>query len=150
MDLRMQWTAFGLMGLALVAAVGIGLARSGEMDAMTVSRGDYEAAVQERMGYAITLDHWVDRAHMMSRTWSWQERRGYMIAVDHWMDRTHGMMQAAMGWRITAEHYAHLAAGKGQEAKGWQITANHAWARAHALEQAAQSAMAAPPGVPAS
>jgi hypothetical protein len=140
MDLKMQWTAFGLMGVALVAAVGIGLARNSEMDAMTVSRGDYEGAVQERMGYAIALDHYVDRARTMSRTWSWQERRGYMIAVDHWMDRTHGMMQEAMGWRITAEHFAALAAGRGQEAMGWHITAAHAWDRAHALERAAMAA----------
>jgi hypothetical protein len=137
MDLRMQWTAFGLMGLALVAAVGVGLARSGEMDAMTVSRADYEAAMQERMGYAITLDHWVDQAHMKGRTWSWQERRGYMIAVDHWMDRTDGLMQEAMGWRITARHYANLAYGNNQKALGWQVTAEHAWARAHTLERAA-------------
>jgi len=150
MDLRMQWTAFGLMGLALVAAVGVGLARSGEMDAMTVSRGDYEGAMQERLGYAITLDHWMDRAQTMSRNWGWQERRGYMTALDHWMHRTDGMMQEAMGWRITALHFARMAAGNGQEAMGWQVTAEHAWARARALDRDAQAAMAAPPGFPAS
>lgn len=150
MDLKMQWTAFGLMGLALVAAVGIGLARSGEMDAMTVSRADYEGVVQERMGYAIALDHFVDRARTMGRTWSWQERRGYMVALDHWMDWSHGMMQEAMGWRITAEHFADRAAGMGQEAMGWRVVAAHAWARAHALEQAAQAAMTASGSSPAS
>jgi len=144
----MQWTAFGLMGLALVAAVGIGLARNGEMDAMTVSRADFEGAMQERMGYAIAMDHFVDRARTMSRTWSWQERRGYMTAMDHWMDRTHGMMQEAMGWQITAEHFAARAAGAGQEAMGWRVTASHAWARAHALQQAAMAM--GPQGQPAS
>jgi len=148
MDLKMQWTAFGLMGLALVAAVGIGLARSGEMDAMTVARGDFDGAVQERLGYAITLDHYVHRARTLSWTWSWQERRGYMIAVDHWMDRTDGMLQEAMGWEITARHFAALAAGNGQETLGWQVTAAHAWARARALEQAAMAA--GPEAAPAS
>jgi hypothetical protein len=148
MDLKMQWTAFGLMGLALVAAVGIGLARNSEMEGMTVSRGDFEGAVQERLGYAITLDHYVHRADIMSRTWSWQERRGYMTAVDHWMDRTDGMEQEALGWQITARHFAALAAGNGQESMGWQVTAAHAWARAKGLERAAMAA--GPQGEPAS
>jgi hypothetical protein len=148
MDLKMQWTAFGLMGLALMAAVGIGLARSGEMDAMTVSRTDYQGLEQERLGYAITLDHYVHRARTLGQTWSWQELRGYITAVDHWMDRTDGMMQEAMGWEITARHYAARAAGNGQEALGWQVTAAHAWARAHALERAAMAA--GPAGQPAS
>lgn len=147
MDLKMQWTAFGLMGLALVAAVGIGLARSGEMDQMTVARTDYQDVVQERLGYAILLDHYVHRARTMSRDWSWQERRGYMIAVDHWMARTDGMLQEALGWEITARHYAARAAGNDQEALGWQVTAAHAWARARGLERAA---MAVPQAGPAS
>jgi len=147
MDLKMQWTAFGLMGLALVAAVGIGLARSGEMDSMMVARADYQGAMQERLGYAIALDHYVDRARTMGRTWSWQERRGYMIAVSHWMDRTHGMMQEAMGWQITAQHFAGRAAATRQEAQGWRTAATYAWERAHALQQAA---MAGQPAQPAS
>lgn len=145
MDLKMQWTAFGLMGLALVAAVGIGLARGGEMDAMRVSKTDYDAMAQERMGYAISLDHFVDRARTMGRTWSWQERRGYMTAVDHWMDRTHGTAQEAMGWRIMAMHMESQADGAGQEADGWRTAAAHAWARARSLERRATVMGTAPP-----
>lgn len=145
MDLKMQWTAFGLMGLALAAAVGIGLARGGDTDAMRVSKADYDGVMQERIGYAITLDHFVDRARTVSRSWSWQERRGYMAAVDHWMDRTHGMAQEAMGWRITAMHMEAQADGAGQEANGWRTAAAHAWARARDLERRAAVVDAAPP-----
>lgn len=137
MDLKMQWTAFALMGLALVAAVGIGLARNGEMDAISVSMTDYDGMVQERVGYAITLHHYVDRAQAMRRTWSWQERRGYMTALDHWRARTHGMAQEALGWRIAAAQLDARAEAAGQEAVGWRMAARHAWSLAHALEREA-------------
>lgn len=135
MDLKMQWMAFGLMAVALVVAVGVGMARNREMAAMTVSLDDYHAVNQERLGYAVTSAHFVERTHRMGEQWSWQVRRGYETALMHWMDRAEGAAQEALGWQVAARHFMSRTHGPAQEAMGWQAAADHAWAKVHALRQ---------------
>lgn len=129
MDLKMQWTALGLMALALVVAVGVGMARNTGMDQRSVAMADYQAVNQERLGYAITMNHFVDRTRDMSRRWSWQERLGHQIAIAHWMDRAHGVAQEAMGWQIVA---AHMMSRPGEAGR---MAAAEARDRAHGLRQ---------------
>jgi len=135
MDLKMQWTAFGLMGLALVVAVGVGMARNSEMAAMSVSLDDYHAANQERLGYAVTMAHFVERTHRMAEPWTWQVRRGHEIAIMHWLDQARGAEQEALGWQVVARHFMSRAHGPAQEAMGWKVAADHAWEKVRGLRQ---------------
>jgi hypothetical protein len=116
MDLKMQWTALGLMALALVVAVGVGMARNTGMDQTSVSLADFRAVNQERLGYAITMTHYVDRTRDMNGRWSWQERLGHRIAIAHWVDRARGVTQEAMGWQIVAAHMMSRPGGTGRMA----------------------------------
>lgn len=129
MDLKMQWTALGMMALALVVAVGIGMARNTGMDQTSVSLADFRAVNQERLGYAITMTHFVDRSRDMSRRWSWQERRGHLVAIAHWMDRARGVAQESLGWQIVAAHMMARPHGSGQ------VAAARAWEHANGLRQ---------------
>jgi hypothetical protein len=136
MDLKMQWTAFGLMAVALVVAVGVGMARNREMAAMSVSLDDYHAVNQERLGYMVATDHFVDRTHRMGERWTWQVRRGHEIAIAHFMDRARGLEQETLGWQVVARHFmAGGQVGARQEAMGWRNATEFAWDRMHGLEQ---------------
>lgn len=136
MDLKMQWTAFGLMAVALMVVVGIGMARNSEMAATSVSLEDYRAVVQERAGYAITMSHFVDRSQRMGEQWTWQVRRGYEVAMLHWLERARGTEQEALGWQVLARHFMSRAQeGPAQEAMGWRAAATHAWEKVHGLRQ---------------
>jgi len=138
MDLKMQWTAFGLVAVGLMVAVGIGMARNPEMDQVSVSLTDFRAVNQERLGFAIVMDHFVERSHEMSHQWTWQERRGHQIVTAHWVKRARGVAQEALGWRIAAAHLMARAHGAGQEALGWRTAAAHAWDRVRGLDQERQ------------
>lgn len=107
MERQSQWMALGVMGIALLAAVGMSMARmgsSGEMDGMSVSMTDYQAVQQERLGYAVALNHWVETAKERGRSYGWQEKLGQRIVLEHTLDRVHGAKQEALGWEVALNH----------------------------------------------
>ena len=57
MNSQTQWTALGVMGLALMVSIGVGMARTG-----ATPDGNLTAKEQERIGYSVALDHYVDKS----------------------------------------------------------------------------------------
>lgn len=122
MNTTTQWTALGVMGLALMVSIGVGMARTG-----TATGGDAYAKEQERLGYSVSLSHYVDKSQKLATDWNWQtelghrvqsehlrgqwkgteqEVVGYGVAMDNWSERLHGMQQEQLGLQITLEHQA--------------------------------------------
>lgn len=122
MNSTTQWTALGVMGLALMVSIGVGMARTG-----TGTEGSSYAKEQERLGYSVALNHYVDKSQKLVTNWNWQtelghrvqsshlrgqwrgteqEVLGYTTAMDNWADRMHGMQQEQLGLQIVLEHQA--------------------------------------------
>ncbi len=104
-----HWTAFGLMGLGLMAAVGVSLANvSGN------GKFDPSGLMQEQMGYSVVLDHYVDKNREISSTPTYQEQLGHQVVLDHFVStaqaaqqQLHALKQEQMGLRYMLEHKAN-------------------------------------------
>lgn len=104
-----HWTAFGLMALGLMAAVGVSLANVGGN-----GKFDPNGLLQEQMGYSVVLDHYLDKKREMAALPTYQEQLGKQVVLDHFVSTAQAaqmelkaMKQEQMGMRYMLQHKAN-------------------------------------------
>jgi hypothetical protein len=129
-NVRYLWAlpVAAILALAALAPTAEGDA-SREGTGLAVSMTDFRGVVQERAGYAFTLDHYVDRQRATARELAWwqgmagelagreapnqvvaaywgahQERLGYRTAYGALADRREGMRQELLGHQVALAH----------------------------------------------
>ncbi|MFQ5508223.1 MAG: hypothetical protein ACE5FN_02675 [Leptospirillia bacterium] len=135
MNPQTQWAAFGLMGLALMVSVGLSMAFNNESDAVWVSMSDYQDVTQERMGNAVVLEHYVNKAREMGQDWTWQTRKGHETTISHFRNQSKGNRQEAMGWEITTGNVVAGWKGSEQELMGWEYASERMNDRIRGMQQ---------------